>query len=60
MSPSGDYQVAVQVSQEGISYFNGDGTLDSADSKPDDTGNLMLVVFRNGSWFVNNIQPIVG
>jgi hypothetical protein len=31
-----------------------------ADPKPDDTGNLMMAVFKDGSWYVNNIQPIVG
>ncbi len=56
----GNYQVAVQVSQEALSYYNPDGILDSTDPKPDDTGNLMLVVFNNGSWYVNNIQPIAG
>ena len=56
----GNYQVAIQVSQQALSYYNPDGSLDSADPKPDDTGNLMLAVFKNGSWYVNNIQPIAG
>ena len=60
VAPDGNYQVAVQVSQGSISYYNADGTLHQADPKPDDTGNLMLAVFRNGAWYVNNIQPIVG
>src|SRR6478672_6993236 len=46
VAQSGDYQVAMQVAQEGISYYNADGTLDSTEPKPDDTGNLMLAVFR--------------
>ncbi|WP_157366383.1 DUF6318 family protein [Arthrobacter sp. Soil763] len=60
VAPDGNYQVAIQVSQSALSYFNPDGTLYRSDPKPDDTGNLMLSVYRNGSWFVNNIQPIVG
>lgn len=60
IAPDGNYQVAIQVSQSSISYYNADGTLHQADLKPDDTGNLMLAVFRDGAWYVNNIQPIVG
>ncbi|WP_264196832.1 DUF6318 family protein [Arthrobacter sp. SO3] len=60
VAPDGNYQVAIQVSQVSISYYNADGTLHQADKKPEDTGNLMLAVFRDGSWYVNNIQPIVG
>lgn len=60
VAPDGNYQVAIQVSQGSISYYNANGTLHQADAKPDDTGNLMLAVFRNGAWYVNNIQPIVG
>jgi hypothetical protein len=60
LARDGNYQVAMQVAQEGISYYKPDGTLSSADPKPEDTGNLLLAVFKSGSWFVNNIQPIVG
>lgn len=60
VAPDGNYQVAMQVSQSAISYFNSNGTLYRSDPKPDDTGNLMLAVYREGSWFVNNIQRIVG
>jgi hypothetical protein len=60
VAPDGNYQVAIQVSQQPLSYYNADGTLDSSDAKTDDTASLMLAVFRNGSWYVNNIQPIVG
>jgi Family of unknown function (DUF6318) len=56
----GNYQVAIQGSQSALSYYNADGTLHRADPRPDDTGNLMLAVFKDGSWYVNNIQPIVG
>ena len=60
IAPDGNYQVAIQVSQSAISYFNADGTLFRSDPKPEDKGNLMLAVFHQGSWYVNNIQPIVG
>jgi hypothetical protein len=60
VAPDGNYQVAVQVAQTAISYYNPDGTLHEATPKPEDTGNLMLAVFRDGSWYVNNIQRIVG
>lgn len=56
----GNYQVAIQVSQAAISYFNPDGTIYRSTPKPDDTGNLMLAQYKGGSWYVNNIQPIVG
>ncbi|MDR7157810.1 hypothetical protein J2X42_000493 [Arthrobacter sp. BE255] len=56
----GNYQVAVQVSQEALSYYNPDGSLDSTDPKPADSGSLMLAVFKDGVWFVNTIEPIAG
>lgn len=60
VAPDGNYQVAIQVAQTSISYYNSDGTLHEATPKPEDTGNLMLAVFRDGAWYVNNIQRIVG
>lgn len=60
LASDGNYQVAVQVAQEPISYFNSDKSLDSAEPKPADSGNLMLAVFRDGAWFVQTIEPIVG
>jgi predicted small secreted protein len=60
VAADGNYQVAVQVSQEALSYHNVDGSVDSTDPKTADSGSLMLVVFKNGSWFVNTIEPIVG
>lgn len=60
VAADGNYQVAVQVSQEAMSYYDVDGSLDSTDPKTADSGSLMLVVFKNGSWFVNTVEPIVG
>ncbi|WP_427115494.1 DUF6318 family protein [Pseudarthrobacter scleromae] len=59
-APDGNYQVAVQVSQEPLSYYNPDKSLDSIDPKPTDSGSLMLAVFRDGAWFVQTVEPIVG
>ena len=56
----GNYQVALQVSQEALSYYNADKSLDSTEPKPADSGNLMLAVFREGRWFVQTVEPIVG
>jgi len=60
VAADGNYQVAVQVSQEALSYYNPDKSLDSTEPKPADSGNLMLVVFRGGAWYVQTIEPIVG
>lgn len=60
VAADGNYQVAVQVSQEALSYYNPDKSLDSTEPKPADSGNLMLVVFRDGAWYVQTIEPIVG
>ena len=60
VAADGNYQVAVQVSQEALSYYNPDGSLDSTDPKPADTGSLMLVVYKDGAWFVNSVEPIAG
>lgn len=60
VASDGNYQVAVQVRQEALSYYNSDGTLDSAEQKPMDSGSLMLVDFRDGAWFVNTVEPISG
>jgi hypothetical protein len=60
VAADGNYQVAVQVSQEALTYHNVDGSVDGTDPKTADSGSLMLVVFKNGSWFVNTIEPIAG
>ena len=60
VAADGNYQVAVQVSQEALSYYNPDGSMDSTDPKPADSGSLMLAVYTHGAWFVNTIEPIAG
>lgn len=57
---NGQYQVAAQVSQEGISYYNADGSLDTSEPKAPDSGNLVLARFQDGAWFVDSVDPIVG
>ena len=60
VAADGNYQVAVQVSQEALSYYGPDGSLDSTEPKPADSGSLMLAVYKNSAWFVNTIEPIAG
>lgn len=60
VTADGNYQVAVQVSQDALSYYNHNGSPDSTEPKPADTGSLMLAVYENGAWFVNTIEPIAG
>ena len=60
VAADGNYQVAVQVSQEALSYYNSDKTLDETGPKPADSGSLVIAVFRGGSWFVQTVEPIVG
>ncbi len=60
VAEDGNYQVAIQASQVALTYFNSDGSVHKSGPKPEDTGNLMLAVFRDGAWYVNNIQPILG
>ena len=61
LQPDGNYQVAIQVSQQArFPTTTPTATASGSRAKPDDTGNLMLAVFKNGAWYVNNIQPIVG
>lgn len=54
----GQYQVVVQVQQEDITYFDSDGTQFRSSTPPSDTGNLMLVVFRQGQWQLTGLHPI--
>ncbi|WP_396020498.1 DUF6318 family protein [Arthrobacter sp. ISL-48] len=60
VAADGNYQVAVQVSQEPLSYYNADGTIDSTEPRPANSGSLMLAVYKDGAWFVNTIEPIAG
>jgi hypothetical protein len=37
-----------------------DGSVARSDPQPDDTGNLLFVVYANGSWRLSDIGKIVG
>ncbi|MFF1384545.1 DUF6318 family protein [Arthrobacter sp. NPDC058288] len=54
------YQVAVQARQVALTYMRQDGSVARSDPQPDDTGNLLFVVYSNGSWRLSDIGKIVG
>lgn len=56
----GEYQVAVQVHQEPLSYMRADGTVARTDPQAPDQGNLLVTVFENGAWSVVELGSIVG
>lgn len=54
------YQVAVQAQQTPLTYVRADGTVARTDPQPDDTGNLLLVAFKNGTWSLKDVGRIIG
>ncbi|MFE4230583.1 DUF6318 family protein [Arthrobacter sp. NPDC056886] len=54
----GEYQVAVQVQQAKITYFDTDGTEFRPPTPPSDTGNVMLAAFKNGAWQITALHPL--
>ena len=54
----GDYQVIVQVQQASIIYYRAGGTEFRTSTPPSDTGNVMLVAFKNGQWHLTGLHPI--
>lgn len=54
----GKYQVIVQVQQSTIMYYKPDGSQFRASTPPSDTGNVLLVVFNEGTWRVAGLHPI--
>ena len=56
----GRYQVAVQVHQDPLSYMRADGTVARTDPQAPDQGNLLMLVFKNGAWLVDELGSIVG
>ena len=54
----GQYQVIVQVRQSTISYFGPIGTEFRPPTPPSDTGNVMLVAFKDGAWQLTGLHPI--
>lgn len=56
----GIYKVAVQVHQVPLTYVRADGSVAHKEQQKDDTGNLLLVAFRNSAWHVDDVGSIVG
>ncbi|ABK02274.1 hypothetical protein Arth_0876 [Arthrobacter sp. FB24] len=56
--PDGSYQVLVQVQQAAISYFAPGGSEFRSPTPPSDTGNVLLVEFKDGGWYLNGLHPI--
>ena len=54
----GTYQVLVQVQQAAISYFAPGGSEFRSPTPPSDTGNVMLVEFKNGGWYLSGLHPV--
>lgn len=52
------YQVLVQVQQAAISYFAPGGNEFRSPTPPSDTGNVMLVEFKDGGWYLSGLHPI--
>ncbi|MDR7084518.1 hypothetical protein J2X01_003829 [Arthrobacter ginsengisoli] len=55
---SGQHQVIVQVQQARISYFEPGGAEFREATEPSDTGNIMLVTYKGGSWQLVGLHPI--
>lgn len=56
----GLYKVAVQVHQVPLTYVRADGSVAQKGEQRDDTGNLLLVAYRNNAWHVDDVGNIVG
>lgn len=54
----GSYQVLVQVQQAPISYFAPGGSEFRSPTPASDTGNVMLVEFKEGGWYLSGLHPI--
>jgi hypothetical protein len=55
-----NYKVAVQAHQVPLTYVRADGTVSKTDPKGDDTGNLLLISYRDAAWHLNDVGNIVG
>ncbi|MCU1520891.1 MAG: hypothetical protein JWN19_1276 [Arthrobacter sp.] len=56
----GAYKVAVQAHQAPLTYVRADGTVAQEGQEKDDTGNLLLIAYRNHAWHVDDVGKIVG
>ncbi|WP_427133601.1 DUF6318 family protein [Pseudarthrobacter sp. S9] len=57
--PEASYQIAVQAHQTPLVYVRPDGSIARSDPQPDDTGNLLFVAFKDGSWRLADVGRIV-
>ncbi|MET3920082.1 DUF6318 family protein [Arthrobacter sp. UYEF20] len=56
----GIYKVAVQAHQVPLIYLRADGSVAQTGKQEDDTGNLLLIAYRNHAWHVDDVGNIVG
>lgn len=56
----GMYKVAVQAHQLPLTYVRADGSVAQEGQQKDDTGNLLLIAYRNQAWHVDDVGKIVG
>ncbi|MGY2743549.1 DUF6318 family protein [Arthrobacter sp. UYCu723] len=56
----GTYKVAVQAHQVPLTYLRADGSVAQKGNQEDDTGNLLLIAYRNHAWHVDDVGNIVG
>lgn len=54
----GNYQVIAQVQQATITYHDPGGSQFRAATQPSDTGNVLLISFKDGAWHVNGLHPL--
>jgi hypothetical protein len=54
----GNYQVIVQVQQAAINYYQSSGSEFRAVTQPSDTGNVLLINFKDSEWHVNGLHPL--
>ena len=52
------YQVLVQVQQAAISYIAPGGNEFRSPTPPSDTGNVMMIEFKDGGWYLSGLHPI--
>ncbi|MCU1517186.1 MAG: hypothetical protein JWQ75_1907, partial [Pseudarthrobacter sp.] len=56
----GNYEVIVQVQQDTITYHDPGGAEFRTQTQPSDTGNVLLITFKDAAWHVNGLHPLRG
>lgn len=54
----GNYQVIAQVQQTTITYHDPGGSQFRAATQASDTGNVLLISFKDAAWHVNGLHPL--